>query len=229
MTGRLPTTAHTGRPWRIHDIAQGFEVEDVWALPTPGGPGDFPELVRVLTSFDPEQRGPLAVRLLFALRWAIGGLLGWDDPKAGLGSRVGRLRDRLPSDLLYAPPPYTPRRLPFEPLYLLDDEWAAEIANRTVHGVLHLGWVPDGEGGHRGQMAVLVKRNGLLGAAYMAAITPFRYTIVYPSMLREIGRRWERSARRSVSTAPPVAAATSTNPAATSHDSSANATPMTPN
>jgi hypothetical protein len=75
---------------------------------------------------------------------------------------------------------------------LLDDEWALEIANRTVHGVLHLGWVPDDAGGYRGQMAVLVKPNGVLGTIYMAAITPFRHLIVYPSMLREIGRAWTR-------------------------------------
>ena len=34
---RLPNTAHTQRPWRIHAIAPDFAVEDVWALPTPGG------------------------------------------------------------------------------------------------------------------------------------------------------------------------------------------------
>jgi hypothetical protein len=67
-----------------------------------------------------------------------------------------------------------------------------EIANQTVHGVLHLGWVPDDAGGYRGQMAVLVKRNGLLGAAYMAAIAPFRHLIVYPKMLRDIERAWGR-------------------------------------
>ena len=39
---RVPNTAHTSRPWRIHDIAPDFELEDVWALPTPGGPDDFP-------------------------------------------------------------------------------------------------------------------------------------------------------------------------------------------
>ena len=81
--------------------------------------------------------------------------------------------------------------MPFEPLYLTHDEFAAEIANRTMHGVMHLGWVADpGTGGHRGQMAVLVKRNGRLGAAYMAAIKPFRHVLVYPLMMREIGRRW---------------------------------------
>ncbi len=112
-----------------------------------------------------------------------------------IGGRVATLRDRLPAGLRDAPPPPGFDALPFEPLYLLDDEFAAEIANRTVHGVLHLGWVPDGEGGYRGQMAVYVKRNGLLGTAYMAAIAPFRHTIVYPRMLREIGRLWERRAR----------------------------------
>ncbi len=72
----------------------------------------------------------------------------------------------------------------------MKDEWAAEIANRTMHGVLHLGWVPIGEGRYRGQMAVLVKPNGLQGRAYMAAIRPFRHLIVYPSMLRRIERVW---------------------------------------
>ena len=55
---------------------------------------------------------------------------------------------------------------------------------------MHVGWVPDGAGGYRGQMAVLVKPNGRFGDAYMAAIKPFRYLLVYPAMLRQIGKRW---------------------------------------
>ena len=46
-------------------------------------------------------------------------------------------------------------------------------------------------GGYRGQMAVYVKPNGLLGTAYMTAIKPFRHLLVYPLMMREIGRRWQ--------------------------------------
>jgi hypothetical protein len=41
-----------------------------------------------------------------------------------------------------------------------------------------------------GQMAVLVKPNGPLGTAYMAAIWPFRDLIVYPLAIRQIGRAW---------------------------------------
>jgi len=190
---RLPSTAHTSRPWRIHELTRDFRLEDVWALPTPGGPDDFPALVELASSLDPAQGSSLAVRALFEIRWRLGGLLGWDDPDAGLGSRVPSLRDRLPADLRDGPSGPTPDPLPFAPLYLTEDEWAAEVANRTVHGILHLGWVPDGAGGHRGQMAVLVKPNGLLGSAYMAAIGPFRHLLVYPPMLREIGRAWSAS------------------------------------
>jgi uncharacterized protein DUF2867 len=44
-------------------------------------------------------------------------------------------------------------------------------------------------------MAVLVKPNGLFGKAYMAAIKPFRYLIVYPALMRMIGREWRASTR----------------------------------
>ena len=104
------------------------------------------------------------------------------------------LRDRLPADLRDARSRPEFDSLPFNSLYLLEDEWAAETANRTVHGVLHLGWVPDGNGGYRGQMAVLVKPNGRFGAAYMAAIRPFRHLIVYPPMIRLIEREWRAAA-----------------------------------
>lgn len=188
---RLPATEHTSRPWRIHEIAHDFELEDVWALPTPGGPDDFPRLLEMATALDPEQGSSPIVRALFAVRWKLGGLLGWDDDRTGLGARVSPLRDRLPADLRDGARPPTFAALPFEPLYVTDCEYAGEIANATMHGVIHLGWVEDAEhGGWRGQMAVLVQRNGLLGSAYMFAIRPFRYTLVYPAMLREFGRAW---------------------------------------
>ncbi len=162
----------------------------MWELPTPGGPDDFPRLVAQFADGDPTESSSAPVRALFAIRWKLGELLGWDDPQAGLGARVPTLRDRLPADLRDTSAGVDAAASPFTPLYLTGDEFAAEIANRTVHGIMHVGWVPDGAGGYRGEMAVYVKRNGLFGAAYMAAITPFRYLIVYPLMIRDIGERW---------------------------------------
>jgi hypothetical protein len=57
---------------------------------------------------------------------------------------------------------------------------------------MHIGWVEDQPGNYHGQMAVLVKPNGRLGNLYMAAIAPFRHLIVYPPMIRQIGRNWRR-------------------------------------
>jgi hypothetical protein len=184
---RLPNSAHTSRPWRIHELTPDFRLEDVWALPTPGGPDDLPTLVRQIASSDPARSSSLAARTLWAIRWKVGALLGWDDAR---GSARPTLRDRLPPDLREGPSG-PDDMAPFSSLYLLGDEWAAEIVNRTVHGVLHVGWVPDGTGGYRGEMAVLVKPNGRLGAAYMAAIRPFRHLIVYPPLLRQIEEDWQ--------------------------------------
>ena len=194
MGATLPDTAHTSRPWRIHELTRDFRLEDVWALPTPGGPDDFPRLVELMASFDPTKSSSRAARALFAIRLKVGGLLGWDDENAGLGSRVPTLRDRLPADLRDSSSGPASEALPFAPVYMTDDECAMEIANRTVHGVVHVGWVEEDTGGYRGQMAVLVKPNGLLGSAYMAAIGPFRHLVVYPPMMREIGRSWRASA-----------------------------------
>jgi hypothetical protein len=191
---RLSDTAHTSQPWRIHELTPEFRVEDVWALPVPGGPEDFPGAVQLIASFDTSNSSSRAVRALFALRWKLGELFGWDDPDAGIGSRVPTLRDRLPADLRERPPGPEFEALPFTSLYLLENEFAAEIANETMHGVMHLGVVPDGTGGYRGQMAVLVKPNGLFGKAYMAAIRPFRHLIVYPPLLREIERELGKQA-----------------------------------
>jgi hypothetical protein len=187
----LPSTAHTAQPWRIHELAHDFRLEDVWALPTPGGPGDFPDLVRLFTPGSGTHQFPGATRLLFALRWKLGALLGWDKPDASIGARVPSQRDRLPPDLRDTPPGPDLGTSPFSSVYLTDNEWVTEIANRTVRGVRHLGWVPDGAGGYRGQMAVLVKPNGAFGKAYMAGIKPFRNLVVYPQLMQAWERRWQ--------------------------------------
>lgn len=208
---RLPDTAHTSRPWRIHELTPEFRLEDVWALPTPGGPDDFPRLVRLIASGNASRGSKGAARALWVIRLKLGEILGWNGPEAGPGSDAGpdpdrpSLRGRLPADLRDLPPGLDFPALPFTPLYLTADEFAAEIINRTVHGVLHLGWVrddaddaddadgadgADGAGRYHGQLAVLVKPNGVLGTGYMAAITPFRHLIVYPPMIRQIGQAW---------------------------------------
>lgn len=186
----IPRSEFYARPWRIHQIASDFEVLDVWQLPTPGGPGDLTRLAELFAEGDGQWHASPLVRMIWSVRWALGRLLRWDDPQDGVGIRVPSLNARLPEDMEDAPIGPDFERLPFTSVYLLEDEFAAEIANKTCHGVLHLGWVKHESGCWTGQMTVLVQPNGRLGRAYLAGIEPFRQLLIYPSLLRTVERDW---------------------------------------
>jgi hypothetical protein len=191
MSNKFPETEHTRRPWRVHEIVPDFRVEDVWAFRTPAaGPDDFPVMLDALRAAGGPDNQTLPSRFLFAVRWRLGALFGWDEPGQGIGSRVRSLRDRLPDDLRQPATGTTVPNTPFTTLYELPDESAYELANKTVHDVLHLGWVQDGSGDYELRMAALVKPNGRLGRLYMAAIAPFRYFVVYPALTRQWERAW---------------------------------------
>jgi hypothetical protein len=213
---RLPKTAHTSRPWRVHEFTGDFELEDVWKLPTPGGPDDLERLVELTASASDDSEYPAVFRALFALRWKLGKLFGWDEAGTGVGERVASLRERLPADLREGPSGPDMRAVPgraeldgppiFVSLYQTRDEWLTEYASETVHSLMHIGWVADDAGGgYHAQMAVLVKPNGWLGRAYMAAIKPFRYALIYPMLLRSIERQWQAGdGPRQVSVTDPI-------------------------
>jgi hypothetical protein len=214
---RLPKIAHSALPWRVHEFTCDFELEDVWDVPTPGSRGDLARLVELSVSLSAGYEYPAVFRALFALRWKLGRLFGWDEAGAGVGERVSSLRERLPADLLEGPRGPDLRAVPgrtevegppiFVSLYQTAEEWLAEYASKTVHSLMHIGWVPDDCGGYHAQMAVLVKPNGWLGKAYMAAIKPVRHAIVYPMLLRSIGRQWQaRTRARRVSVTDSIAA-----------------------
>jgi Protein of unknown function (DUF2867) len=201
---RLPNAAHEARPWRIREIAPDFTVEDVWALPAHGGAEDFQTLLELMASSDPANADSPAVRVLWRFRDRLGSWFslgristpidGGGDGVAGKlpipGTNETSLTDRLPEDLRNTAADLDFGSLPFEPLYLTDVEFAAELSNRTVHGVMHLAWVDQGEGRYQGQMAVYVKPRGLFGKGYMALIKPFRHWIVYPALMRQTKRTW---------------------------------------
>lgn len=194
MSRRLPEAEFREQPWQIHKFIDGFEVEDVWAVGARESAADFPKVVDLIASVNTEESASPVVRFLFAARWKIGEWLGWDDPSTGLGTRVPSLRDQLPASLRDTVDPGRFAALPFTPLFELPNEFAAETANETMHGILHLGAVPAGDDEMTVRMTVLVKTNGLFGRSYMAFIKPFRYALVYPALIRELENRWAVSA-----------------------------------
>jgi hypothetical protein len=189
---RLSNSEHESPGWRIREVAPDFRLEDAWGLPAQGGVDDFSTLLEVMASLDPAKGESFATRALFSIRYRIGGWLGWDDePDAIAGlSKETALRARLPEDLRDTAAGLDLSSYGFEPLYRTDVEWAAELSNRTVHAVMHLAWVDEGEGLYRGQLGVYVKPRGRLGATYMALIAPFRHRVVYPALMRQVERAW---------------------------------------
>jgi hypothetical protein len=199
---RIPNAVHEAHPWRIHEIAPDFTVEDVWALPAHGDAADFQTLLDVLQSLDFPSSTSLPTRVLWSTRDRLGrwfGLGTISGPVNGTADAAGTLpipgtnetslTARLPNDLRdTASLDLGPA--PFVRLYRTEDEYTAELSNRTVHAVLHLAWVDQGGGHYQGQMAVYVKHRGLFGKAYMAFIKPFRYLVVYPALMRHIERAW---------------------------------------
>jgi hypothetical protein len=205
---RLPNAAHESRPWRIREIVPDFTLEDVWALPVHGGAEDFQALLELTLASDPAHAESLPTRLLWDVRDRLGSLFGLgristavggggDDTAGKLpipGTNETSLAGRLPEDLRNTAADLEFASLPFVPLYRTEIEFAAELSNRTVHGVMHLAWVDRGEGRHQGQMAVYVKPRGPFGKAYMALIKPFRHWIVYPALMRQIEKTWNDGA-----------------------------------
>jgi hypothetical protein len=199
---RIPNAEHESRPWRIREIVPDFTLEDAWALPVYGGAGDFQTLLDNMASFDPANADSLPARLLWRFRDRLGSWFGLgrisapvdSSRDAGAGklpipaTNETSLTDRLPDDLRNTTADVDFSSLPFEPLYRTDVEFAAEVSNQTVHGVMHLAWVEQGEGRYQGQMAVYVKPRGRFGKGYMALIKPFRHWIVYPALMRQIER-----------------------------------------
>jgi hypothetical protein len=204
---RLPNSAHESHPWRIREIAPDFIVEDVWALPARGDAEDFETLLELMAYADPARAESLPTRLLWQARDLLGRLFSLGristPTEEGAGGNLTipgtsetSLAGRLPEDLRGSAAGIDFGSLPFEPLYRTDDEFAAELSNQTVHAVMHLAWAEQGDGRYQGQMAVYVKPRGRFGQAYMALIAPFRHWIVYPALLRQTERTWNRRVSR---------------------------------
>ena len=106
--GRIGPADHLRRPWRVHALAaaEGLPLHDVWEVATPLAPGVT--LAAWFEAFRGEPR-PLASRVLFGVRAALGRVLRLDRGSAG-----------------------------FVPAYQEPDEQLFRIANRTVTAFLHV-------------------------------------------------------------------------------------------
>jgi len=196
---RLPNAAHEAYPWQITRIAPDFKLLDAWDLDVHGNRDEFGTFVDIMNTLDLAQNGPRLARALFRLRGQLGRWFrwndgGWDGSTIKLpipGCTETTLRARLPEELNNTAPGPGDSARKFLPLYCTDNEWAAELSNKTVHAIQHLVWIDEGGGRYRGQLGVYVKPRGWFGSLYLALIGPFRRAIVYPAGLARIKSTWQ--------------------------------------
>ena len=196
---RMRNAEYAARPWRIVLIAPDFKLLDAWDTTVQGSQGEFDAFLDTVNTLDPEKGGSRVVRALFRLRHRLGRWFGWNDGGWGVGDiklaipgcTETTLGARLPEDLKNTVPVPQNSASKWRTLYHTEDEFAAELSNKTVHVVKHLVWVAQGAGRYRGQMGVYVKPRGWFGSFYLTLIGPFRHAIVYPAGMRRIRRAWE--------------------------------------
>jgi len=200
-------TIHRGRPWRVHTLCPDFTLLDLWTIPIEAVPArgqDFASFYRVFVANGTTTDSVLA-NLLFATRFWLGRMFHLDDAAriAIPGCQETSVADRLSTEDRAANHadritlPTAP--VPVSPIYLYEDEALLEISNRTIHALLHLGWV-DGSAGHKiVVLAVYIKSRGLWSDAYMTLIKPFRHALVYPPWIARICRAWDEAVTATIS------------------------------
>lgn len=195
---RITKQAHRARSWRIHELAADFDLLDVWRFDLEACDGrgfdDFLTCLWTAAEFIANSR-------LGRMRVSIGRKLGWDEnphtmPIPGHEERsvAARLATRDAARNRVTPAPSSPlAAVAVKPIYLFGDEALYEISNKTVHALLHLGWIAKSREEASAQLAVYIKSRGPLSRLYMIAIWPFRHWVVYPSLIGRVERLWRRA------------------------------------
>lgn len=192
---RIDHEEHLKQPWRVHRLLPDLRIEDVWVLPVEMEPDqNVGELNDAFVRALEETATTGVAGWLFQLRFFLGKLFGWEDgsedseglPRGSIRERYARQEQLSTLDVnanSYGS---------FVPVYYLKGEMLSEIENATVLAAAHLGRVSKENGKYGVQMTIYVKPKGLFGELYMQIIKPFRWFIVYPMMLKIIGRQWEK-------------------------------------
>lgn len=198
---RINQEEHLKHPWRVHRLLPDFKIEDVWLLPVELNSnqtiGDLN--LAFVQALEKTATTGLA-GWLFRFRFFLGKVFGWDDTeKVKEALPVGSIRERYANQEGLTKLEANANGFgDFALVYSLKDELLSEIENATVLGAVHLGRVTKGNGKQGVQMTIYVKPKGLFGNGYMLLIKPFRLLIVYPVMLKLIGREWEKFQQRNV-------------------------------
>jgi len=178
-------------PLRVHDFLAGVPLHDVWAVDLPRARSGI-----TLDEFSHTARTyllkpPPLVRALLKIRLFIGRLLGWDREPALQAQETFAARMTTADHSRSLAPAGAPEGL-FRVVYRFENEQLLELSNRTVHAAA-LSALVEKAGAYRFYFGVYVRSVTPFTPVYMALIDPFRRLVVYPSLLRGIRAKWNKT------------------------------------
>jgi hypothetical protein len=178
-------------PLRVHEFLGGVPLHDVWAvdLPRVRSGITLDEFLRTASAcpFTP----PPLVRGLLNIRLFAGRLLGWDREPAATAWESFATR-MTTADRSRCLAPAGTREGLFRVVYRFENEQLLELINRTAHAAA-LSALVEKANAYRFYFGVYVRNVSRFTPIYMALIDPFRRLVVYPSLLRSIRAKWNRT------------------------------------
>ena len=176
-----------------HDLLAGVPVHSLHKVVLPGGrSGMTVREINELTGFNSEKTEVGFVsEALFWMRGFIGRILGWDNDKELIESvsYLPRLTAGQREKSLIEPGKAEGIS---RVLYCFENEFLAEIINRTVH-CFWLAASEKTEDGYVLYMVVYVRRLNWFTPVYMALVGPVLKWIIYPSIEKSIVRNWKKA------------------------------------
>ena len=189
---RISTQEFERLPLRVHDFLGGVPLHDVWAVDLPWTRSGITldEFLRAASTGGLCTPSPV-VRALLNIRLLVGRFLGWDREPAACDWETFATRLTTTDRSRSLTPAGTPEGL-FRIVYRFENEQLLEVINRTVHGAA-LSALVETAHAYRFYFGVYVRSVGRFTPVYMALIDPFRKLVVYPSFLRTVRAKWNKT------------------------------------
>jgi hypothetical protein len=204
---------HYEHPWKVHEIAKDFKLLDVWEYPILADKSknqDFLSFRNMLKEkWKPHLKNIVSVRFVFAgalfgVRMLLGKIFSLDKNENALpipGCKETSLKERLSMEdreknLAEQKKGGNNKSTGFRTVYVYENEFLWEFSNKTVHALMHTGWIHKYDNYYTAQLAVYAKTRGRLGDLYMKLIMPFRRCVIYPVLMENIKIRWEKYCER---------------------------------
>ena len=178
-------------PLRVHAFLAGVPLHDVWVvdLPRTRSGITLDEFLRTASAC-PFTSPPL-VRALLNTRLFVGRLCGWDREPAATAWETFATR-MTTADRSKSLAPAGTREGLFRVVYRFENEQLLELINRTAHAAA-LSALVETEYDYRFYFGLYVRNVGRSTPVYMVLIDPFRKLVVYPSLLRDVRAKWNKT------------------------------------